>query len=281
MTKPLDATITLPGSKSITNRALVAAAIADGTSLLKNVLLADDTRIMIEALRALGIAITVDEAECLAEVTGCRGQLPVSGAELFCGNSGTTMRFCAALTALGHGRYQLDGIERMRQRPIGQLIEVLRVLGVGIEYVGHEGFPPITVYAGGLHGGQVSFHSPRSSQFVSALLLAAPYATRDLLIEVTGDIPSTPYLRTTTAVMEWFGVAVIEQYRAGDIRFIVEAPQRYQGVTLTIEPDASNAMYFLAAAAVAGGCVTVEGLGTNSIQGDNRFLDLLERIGCR
>ena len=278
---PLDATVTLPGSKSLSNRALIAAALADGTSLLTGVLLADDTQLMIEALRALGIAITVDEEAPAAEVTGCRGQIPAAEGELFCGNAGTVMRFCAAFVAVGYGRYQLDGIERMRQRPIGSLVEALQTLGTGVEYLGEEGFPPIAVYAKGLRGGRVSFHSPESSQLISGLLLVSPYAARDVFFEVTGELPSVPYVKMTTRLMEQFGVGVLEHYDKTSVRLIAAAPQRYQGVNLSIEPDASNAGYFLAAPAVAGGRVTVRQLGTDSVQGDARFVDVLEQMGCR
>jgi len=278
---PVDAKVTLPGSKSITNRVLIAAALADGNSLLTGALLAEDTRRMIEALRALGVAVTVDETDCAVEVTGCRGLIPASKATLDCGNAGTVMRFCTALVALGQGRFELDGVERMRQRPIEELAHVLQALGAGIEYLGEPGYPPIAVHASGLRGGLVSFRSPKSTQFVSALLLAAPYAGGDMFVEITGDMPSTPYLKLTTAVMDHFGVIAIEQYDNTSLKFIVETPQRYQGTTYAIEPDASNATYFLAAPAVAGGRVTVERLGTNSVQGDTRFLDVLERIGCR
>jgi 3-phosphoshikimate 1-carboxyvinyltransferase len=260
---------------------LVTAALADGRSLLQGILIAEDTRLMIDALRTLGVAITVDEQDCVAEVTGCRGQLPASEAELFCGNSGTTMRFCTSLAALGYGRFRLDGVERMRQRPVGWLVEVLRALGTGVEYLGEEGYPPILVHASGLSGGHVAFDNPESSQLVSSLLLAAPYAMRDVLIDVTGRGTSVAYLKMTTAIMDSFGVTVIEQYRQDEAKFIVAAPQRYQGTTYAIEPDASNATYFLAAPAIAGGRVTVEGLGTESIQGDVRFADLLEQMGCR
>lgn len=278
---PIDATVTLPGSKSITNRALIAAALADGHSLLTGILLAQDTRLMIDALRALGIVVTVDQRDCVAEVTGCRGHIPADQAELFCGNAGTVMRFCTALVALGRGRYQLDGALRMRQRPIGELVEVLQALETGVEYLGEEGYPPLAVHANGLRGGRVAFQSPKSSQFVSGLLLAAPYAGGDVLIEAAGSIPSVPYLKMTTAVMDRFGVAVVEQYDERSVKLIVEAPQRYQGITLAIEPDASNASYFLAAAAITGGRVTVERLGTDSIQGDTGFALVLERMGCR
>ncbi|MBI1826815.1 MAG: 3-phosphoshikimate 1-carboxyvinyltransferase [Planctomycetes bacterium] len=281
LTRPLDAVITLPGSKSITNRALICAALADGSSILRNVLLADDTRLMMDALRALGIAITVDEKKPVAEVTGCRGFMPSEDAFLSCGNSGTTLRFCTALAALGNGQFTLDGVARMRERPIGDLVEALQGLGAGIEYMNREGYPPIVVHAQGLRGGQVVLESPASSQFVSALFLSSPYASRDVKIELRGEVPSIPYLRTTLAVMEEFGVSVLHESHERESRFIVAAPQRYQGTTYTIEPDASNATYFLAAAAIAGGRVTVEGLGTYSIQGDAKFTRVLEQMSCR
>ena len=153
--RPLNATAVLPGSKSITNRALIAAALADGHSLLRNILLAEDTWLMIEAIKALGIAITVDDQECVAEVTGICGFVPEEEATLFCGNSGTTMRFCTALCALGQGRFELDGIARMRERPIGPLINGLQQLGGAIEYLAAEGFPPLVVHGRGLRGGEV------------------------------------------------------------------------------------------------------------------------------
>jgi 3-phosphoshikimate 1-carboxyvinyltransferase len=158
---------------------------------------------------------------------------------------------------------------------------VLQALGAGIDYLGEPGYPPIAVHAGGLRGGLVTFRSPKSTQFVSALLLAAPYAGGDIFIEATGNVPSTPYLELTTDVMDRFGVTAIEQRDDMGLKYIVATPQRYQGTTYAIEPDASSATYFLAAAAVAGGRVTVEHLGTDSAQGDVRFVDVLEQMGCR
>ncbi len=280
--RPLNAVVRVPGSKSITNRALVAAALADGTSLLTNVLLAEDTRRMMDTLRALGNRITVDEESNRAEVTGCRGLLPVEEAELSCGNAGTVMRFCTALAALGHGQYRLDGTERMRKRPIGGLVDALRALGCGVEYHQAEGYPPMTVHAQGLCGGHVQFRAAESSQWISALLLSAPYAAGDVFIEVARDVPSMPYVRMTLAVMERFGVIAIADPRGlkPPARLVIETPQRYQGTTFTVEPDATNASYFLAAPAVAGGRVSVKGLGTQSIQGDVAFVDVLEQMGC-
>lgn len=278
---PLNASVQVPGSKSITNRALVAAALADGTSILTNLLRSDDTRLMVDALRALGVSITVDEDTCVAEVTGCRGFIPVSDAKLACGNAGTVMRFCTAVSALGQGLYELDGVARMRDRPIGGLVSVLQALGAGVEYLRTEGYPPLVVHGSGIRGGHVAFASPESSQLVSAVLMVAPYAARDVLVDVTGDVPSEPYLRLTTSVMDTFGVAVIESYCEGEAKFIVAAPQRYTATNFVIEPDASNATYFLAAPAIVGGRVTVAGLGTSSQQGDARFVDVLEQMGCR
>ncbi len=283
---PLDAVVTVPGSKSITNRALVLAALADGVSVLRNVLLAEDTWLMIEALRELGIPVTVDEAECIAEVTGCGGNIPADGAELFCGNSGTTIRFCTALAALSRGgQYRLDGIARMRRRPIGALTDALQSLGAGIEYEDEVGFPPLTVHACGLRGGHVAFSSPASSQFVSGLLMTAPYALSDVLIEVSGDAPSAPFLGMTVRMMEQFDVPILADGIDGSmkkqpIRFVVEAPQRYRATVYEVEPDATNAMYFLSAPAVVGGRVTVPGIGTKSLQGDVRFVEILEQMGC-
>lgn len=277
---PLSATVTVPGSKSMTNRALIAAALADGTSTLTNCLVADDTLLMADALRVLGIRLTFEERTGRAEIHGCGGQIPSSEADIFCGNAGTVLRFCAAVCALGSGRYQLDGVPRMRQRPIGGLLEALQTLGTGIEYVEEDGFPPIAIHAKGIRGGHVRLRSPESSQFVSALLLVAPYAGWDLMIDVAGEVPSVPFMKLTTRVMEMFGVAVVEQYRNGQAKFVIETPQRYQAQTIAMEPDATNAMYFLAAPAIAGGRVTVEGLGANSLQGDVKFVDVLERMGC-
>ncbi len=283
---PLDAVVALPGSKSITNRALVLAALADGVSFLRNILLAEDTWLMIETLRELGIPVTVDEAECVAEVTGCGGNIPADGAELFCGNSGTTIRFCTALASLSRGgRYRLDGIARMRRRPIGALTDALQLLGAGIEYEGEVGFPPLTVHACGLRGGHVALSSPASSQFVSGLLMVAPYASSDVLIEVGPDAPSVPFLSMTVRMMEQFGVPILADGIDGktkkqSIRFVIEAPQRYCGTSYVVEPDATNAMYFLSAPAVIGGQVTVPCLGTNSLQGDVRFVEILEQMGC-
>ncbi|MFH0981148.1 MAG: 3-phosphoshikimate 1-carboxyvinyltransferase [Planctomycetota bacterium] len=289
---PLDAVVRVPGSKSITNRALMIAALAHGKSRLTDALLADDTQRMLDALRRLGLQVATDPDAGTIDIVGYAGHLPASEAELDCGNSGTTMRFCTALCALGFGEYVLDGTARMRERPIGGLVEALRTLGTPVSYLGEEGYPPLRLCARGLKGGEVYFDSPPSSQWVSALLMAAPGARSDVMLAVEGPLVSEPYVRMTLAVMDAFGVATLDRVETSEpqpsarvvhasARYIVAAPQYYQARDYAIEPDASNASYFLAAPAVAGGQVTVEGLGTASIQGDARFVDILEQMGCR
>ena len=277
---PLDAVVRLPGSKSLTNRALVVGALADGRTELTGALFSDDTALMIACLQALEVQIDADAACESITIDGCGGNLPATDADLFCGNSGTTIRFCTALCALGSGSYRLDGVERMRQRPLGPLVEALRSVGVLIGYEAAEGYPPVMVRGGGIRAGTMVFDAPPSSQYVSALLMSAPYAAGDVFIELRHLI-SAPYITMTVRLMEAFGAAVIEKMEGHCARIIVPAPQRYAGRGYAIEPDASNASYFLAAPAVADGQVTVEGLGTDSVQGDVRFVDVLEQMGCR
>ncbi|MFQ5412600.1 MAG: 3-phosphoshikimate 1-carboxyvinyltransferase, partial [Phycisphaerae bacterium] len=274
---PLDHTIRLPGSKSLSNRALLIAALAGGTSEISNLLLADDTRHMVTALRTLGVPIRIDEDTCRATVSGREGHWPGGEAEIFCGNAGTVIRFLTAACCLGHGAYRLDGVPRIRQRPIGDLVDTLRDIGASIGYEEQEGFCPLTIQASGLSGGRTAFKAAVSSQFVSALLIAAPLAADDVLIEIAGPLPSKPYVGMTLKVMEAFGVSVVaEEFR----RFIVPARQPYSATHYAIEPDASAASYFFAAAALAGGRITVEGLGRESCQGDIHFVEVLERMGC-
>jgi 3-phosphoshikimate 1-carboxyvinyltransferase len=275
--RPIDATVRLPGSKSLTNRALIIAGLARGSSRLEGVGLADDTRYMIQFLKGLGIEVSLDEPHCAATVRGCGGHIPADEADLFCGNAGTVMRFGTAMCCLGAGRYRVDGAERMRNRPIGPLVDVLRDLGASIGYEGTHGFPPLTVAARGLHGGQASMRASESSQFVSAVLMAAPYARTDVMLRLVGEVVSEPYISMTLRMMEDFGAGVL----ADRGKYIVPAAQTYAGRTCRIEPDASAASYFLAAAALTGGRVTVEGLGRRSVQGDVGFAGVLEQMGCR
>lgn len=280
--QPVDRTVRLPGSKSLTNRALLAAALARGESTLHGILLADDTRLMIGALEALGLAVAIDphgsDEHPRARVAGRGGYFPNTDASLYCGNAGTVIRFLTAACAAAQGDFRLDGSARMRQRPLGDLVRALIDLGASINYEQHAGFCPLHVHGRGLRGGPVTLHHPPSSQFVSAILLAAPRAVRDVLIEITGDLPSRPYVTMTLHVMEAFGVGVLADR---DRRFIVPEGQTYRASDYRIEPDASAASYFFAAAALTGGRVTVEGLGRSSLQGDIRFVRVLESMGCR
>jgi 3-phosphoshikimate 1-carboxyvinyltransferase len=265
------------GSKSHTNRAMVCAALADGASTLVGASCSDDTRHMVSAIRNLGVPVAVDDARGSIEVRGCSGMIPADDVALNVADAGTVMRFLTALCALGHGRFELDGSARMRARPIGALVEALRQLGAGFEFGGVVDFPPLTVHARGLPGGHAQFRSPQSSQFVSALLMVAPYAARDVTMLVEGEFPSRPYVDMTMTLMRRMGVEVLA---GDDARFIVPAGQRYQADELLIEPDASAATYFWAAAAITGGRVCVEGLGMDSTQGDVAFTAVLERMGC-
>lgn len=274
---PANGVAELPGSKSLTNRFLACAALADGATQLRRVCTGDDTRRMIAGLRALGVRIAHDERAAAATIDGCRGILPAGEAEIDAGAAGTAMRFLTALCCLGHGRYRLDGTARMRERPLGPLLEGLGCLGARIGCLAREGYPPLEVRAAGLGGGEVHFDRPVSSQFISALLMVAPYATRDVRIGVAGELPSRPYVDMTLGVMEALGVIGLE---ADGRRFAVPAGQRYQGGSFAIEPDASAASYCWAAAALTGGRVTVPGLSGASAQGDARFVDVLERVGC-
>lgn len=274
---PVHGTVRLPGSKSATNRALPIAALAPGRSVLTGALFSDDTRYMAGALRALGIAVEEEAAAERFVVDGQGGRIPATQADLFLGNSGTSMRFLTALVALGHGRYRLDGLPRMRQRPIAPLLTALTELGVVARSLEGTGCPPLEVQAQGCRGGRVSVPGDLSSQYFSALLLAAPMMREGLELTVAGELVSRPYLDITAAMMADFGVAV---ERDGYARFRVAPGQHYRARNYQVEPDATNATYFLAAAALTGGRVRVLGLGGRSVQGDVRFLDTLEALGC-
>lgn len=270
----------LPGSKSLTNRALLLAALAEGESTLTNVLFSDDSRAMLEALGRLGFELRIDEPTRTVTVVGRGGAIPNKTAELMLGNAGTAMRFLTAACALGPGgcAYTLDGIARMRERPIGQLVDPLRVLGANIEYLGSDGYPPMRI-GSGFEGGSVQMPPTLSSQYISALLQAGAVAQRGIVLHFEGPIISRPYVEMTARLMERFGVVVArpdEEQLMG-----VEAGSRYVAADYPIEPDASNASYFLAAAAVVPGArCTVQGLGSDSLQGDVHFANLLGQMGA-
>ena len=276
---PILGKIRPPGSKSITNRALVCAALANGRSVLTGALDSEDTQVMIGALRQLGIAVDHDPADRTLRVTGCGGELPVRGAELYVANSGTTMRFLTALVALGHGRFRLHGVPRMHERPIRDLIAGLRQLGVDARSEADNGCPPVIVDAAGMEGGRVEIAGDVSSQFLSGLMMAAPCARSPVDIHVVGGLVSKPYVRMTNSVMTAFGVT-----RDIDdlVHFHIDAPRRYDAPaeSYAIEPDASAATYFMGAAAITGGRVTVLGLSPHSLQGDTEFWKCLQAMGC-
>ena len=276
--RPIDATVVVPGSKSITNRALLVAALANGASRLTGALDSDDTRYMAGALRQLGLPVAHDRDAATFTVRGGNGSFPEREAELFVGNSGTCMRFLVAALTIAGGAYRVDGVPRMRERPIRTLSAALNDLGADVRSEAGNDHPPVVV-SGRLAGGQVTMAGDQSSQYFSAVLMAAPYAERDVEITVAGDLVSRPYMRITQAVMESFGVQSILD--TTDWRTLsVVAGQRYRGRDYAIEPDASGASYFFAAAAVTGGRITVPGLGRHSTQGDLRFVEALRQMGA-
>jgi 3-phosphoshikimate 1-carboxyvinyltransferase len=277
ITRPCDATITVPGSKSYTNRALILAALARGTSRLSGALFSDDSRYMAGALSELGVAVQGDPAASRFEVHGTGGVITRDRASVFIGNAGTAARFLPPMMALGHGSYTLDGNAAMRARPIGPLLSALRTLGAEAVSVNGDDCPPIRVDARGLRGGTARLPGGVSSQYFSALLMCAPYTREGITLEVDGDLVSKPYLDITAQAMEAFGVGMVND---GYRRFRVDGGQAYRATAYAVEPDASGASYFFAAAAVTGGKVVVPGLGSRSLQGDLGFVRILERMGC-
>ena len=275
---PLSATVRVPGSKSITNRALLLAAMADGRSVIESVLISDDTRRMVAALSALGFAVEVDAAARRITVVGHGGEIPASGANLDAGGAGTAMRFLAGFLTLGRGRYRLDGNARMRERPIGALIDAMRALGIEVTSELGNGCPPIVIdtIADAFTGGVVSIDASLSSQFVSALLMPAPLWRDGLRLTTSGDT-ARPFIEMTLRLMEhWGALSTI-----ADDLIVVPGGQRYHAMNFTVEPDATAASYFAAAAALVGGTVRIPGLTKSSIQGDARFLDILGQMGAR
>ena len=283
LAKPPRVQVRVPGSKSITNRALVLAALTtagDGACLLEGALQSEDTEVMVECLRQLGFGLDVRWPEATVRVgaSHCGPRIPAPQAELFVANSGTTMRFLTALVALGKGRYRLDGVPRMRERPIDDLLSALGQLGAHATSETRNGCPPVLVEARGLKGGQVRIKGDISSQFLSGLLMACPFAEADTVIEVEGVLVSIPYVAMTLAMMREFGLrAETDAYRS----FHIPGKQGGGVRRYAIEPDASAASYFLGAAAITGGTIAVEGLGAQSLQGDLRFADVLNQMGCR
>ncbi|HBP10922.1 MAG TPA: 3-phosphoshikimate 1-carboxyvinyltransferase [Nitrospina sp.] len=272
----LQATITVPGSKSYTNRALLIAGLTDGECRLEKPLVSDDTKHMIRALKAFGISVQ-EEKEAFI-VSGRGGKLSTPEEDIFIGNAGTTMRFLTTFSALVPGKTRLDGDERMRQRPLADLLHCLTQMGVKAVSANGNGCPPIDIAGGEVPGGEVQLAGDKSSQYLTSILLSAPYFKNDTCIHIQGDLTSKSYADITLDIMKTFGVSVInESYQ----RFKVKAGDRYNAQTYQVESDWSSASYFLAAAAVTGGEVTLTDINPHSVQGDAQFTSVLEKMGCR
>jgi 3-phosphoshikimate 1-carboxyvinyltransferase len=265
-------TVRLPGSKSISNRVLLLAALAKGETEVLGLLDADDTRVMRDALSQLGVQFSEQK------IIGVAGPFPVKRAELFLGNAGTAFRPLTAALAFSGGEYRLSGVPRMHERPIGDLVDALRGIGARVDYAGKEGFPPLAVHPGKISLEKLRVRGDVSSQFLTALLMALPLAGKPARIEVQGELISKPYVEITLNVMKRFG---IEVRRTGWRYFDVPAGTYVSPGKIFVEGDASSASYFLAAGAIGGGPVRVEGVGRGSIQGDVRFTEVLERMGAQ
>ncbi|EJQ9806338.1 3-phosphoshikimate 1-carboxyvinyltransferase [Salmonella enterica] len=274
----VDGAINLPGSKSVSNRALLLAALACGKTVLTNLLDSDDVRHMLNALSALGINYTLSADRTRCDITGNGGALRAPGAlELFLGNAGTAMRPLAAALCLGQNEIVLTGEPRMKERPIGHLVDSLRQGGANIDYLEQENYPPLRL-RGGFIGGEIEVDGSVSSQFLTALLMTAPLAPEDTTIRVKGELVSKPYIDITLNLMKSFGVEIANHHYQ---QFVVKGGQQYHSPgRYLVEGDASSASYFLAAGAIKGGAVKVTGIGRKSMQGDIRFADVLEKMGA-
>ncbi|EDY2790950.1 3-phosphoshikimate 1-carboxyvinyltransferase [Salmonella enterica] len=274
----VDGAINLPGSKSVSNRALLLAALACGKTVLTNLLDSDDVRHMLNALSALGINYTLSADRTRCDITGNGGVLRAPGAlELFLGNAGTAMRPLAAALCLGQNEIVLTGEPRMKERPIGHLVDSLRQGGANIDYLEQENYPPLRL-RGGFTGGDIEVDGSVSSQFLTALLMTAPLAPKDTIIRVKGELVSKPYIDITLNLMKTFGVEIANHHYQ---QFVVKGGQQYHSPgRYLVEGDASSASYFLAAGAIKGGTVKVTGIGRKSMQGDIRFADVLEKMGA-
>jgi len=275
----ISGSITLPGSKSLSNRVLLLAMLSEGETFIENLLDSDDVRRMIDALAKLKISYEEDRPGKKIRVKGEGGRIPVDKAELFLGNAGTAIRPLTAALTLGHGRFVLDGIERMRERPIQDLLDGLNQLGAQVRSIDNTGCPPVEIIANGLPGGVTKLSGAISSQYLSAILLASPYAQTPVEIRIKDHLVSIPYVEMTIRLMNRFGVNVdvSEDFKS----FHINAPQSYKSPkTYFVEGDASSASYFLAGAAITGGTVTVIGCGTDSLQGDAQFAKIMEMMGA-
>ena len=271
----LDAVLTVPSSKSYSNRALLIAALADGESHIYNCLKCEDTRYMISALNSHNINIVEDKTK--VTVHGCNGFPGTSGKNIFVGNAGTTMRFLCSFAALCLGETIIDGSWRMRQRPLNDLIDGLSPLGVEIISQNENGCPPVKIKGGGIDGGETEMNGDKSSQYFTSILLSSPYAKKDVLIKVNGELTSRPYIDLTIDLMRIFGVNVENNSYSS---FFIKSGNGYRAREYTIESDMTSATYFFAAAAITGGKVKIENLNIATMQGDIKFVDILKKMGC-
>ncbi|MCK5817994.1 MAG: 3-phosphoshikimate 1-carboxyvinyltransferase [Psychromonas sp.] len=276
--------VNLPGSKSLSNRALLLAALAKGTTRLTNLLDSDDVRYMLTALKQLGVKyqLSADKTQCVVEGLGRAFNTDKQAQmTLYLGNAGTVMRPLCAVLCLGQGDYVLTGEARMFERPIGSLVEALQSAGADISYLKNKKFPPLKIKGTGLKGGNIKIEGSISSQFLTALLMSAPMAKQNTCIEIIGELVSKPYIKITLQIMSDFGVEV-ENVKGKYQYFKIKGNQTYTAKELyLVEGDASSASYFLAAAAIAGGEITVTGVGKKSVQGDIQFANVLEKMGTK
>jgi len=273
--KHLNATVKVPGSKSYTQRALIIGALAKGRSFLRGALLSEDTECLIEALGSLGSEISNKDGDII--INGTSGNITNPGRKVYLGNNGTAMRFLTGLVSLGKGVFTLAGDPRLCERPIKPLLDALKVLGVDARSKNGRGSPPVVVHAKGLRGGRVTLADIDSSQYVSSLLICAPFGEKDTVLELQGHIPSLPYIDMTMEVMKEFGVEVTKESPS---RYSVKSAQRYEGKRYRIEGDVSSASYFFLAAALCRGRVRVQNINPRTLQGDIKFLPIMERLGC-
>ena len=273
--KNLNAVVSIPGSKSYTQRALIIASLAEGKSFLRNYLISEDTGYLIEGLRSLGSEILTTEEDLI--ICGTGGNITNPGKEIYLGNNGTAMRFLTSVVSLGKGEFVLGGDSRLNERPINPLLDALRSLGVDARSRDKKGYPPVIINANGIGGGSVTFTDLESSQYISSILICAPFAGRDTEIKLRGSMVSLPYISMTIETIKEFGVEVV---RKSPDHYIIKNNQRYAGRRYMVEGDVSNASYFFLAAALCKGKIRVMNINPDTLQGDIELLDIIERLGC-
>ncbi len=271
-TNRVDAVIELPPSKSITNRGIILSMLADGASKLLNYSHADDCQIMMNSIARFGVHFTKSASEL--KIKGNSGHFGDSNIDIKVGNAGTVMRFLCSVAGLSGGIIRLTGDQNMLKRPIGDLADTLKLMGINIKT--NNGFPPVTIHGGKLYGGRIKLNSVISSQFVSSLLMIAPYAASDVELEICSNVPSKPYIGITTQLMKYFGINV----ETSDNLYYIPAGKAYKSGTIMVEADASSASYFLTAAAITGGKIILKNLNSDSIQGDTKYINILKEMGC-